>query len=85
MISRLAVGGKGNLLKIDATKFVPTQNFVFVLSNLLFIWMLLAGWMICLHLAILNLTSRYSTDVVNHVKLFFTNVVRFGSFESLHS
>ena len=75
-ISRLAVGGKGNLLM---------QQSLYVLKILsLFIDMDVVGWMICLHLAILKFTSCYSTDVVKPVKLF-TNVIRFGSFEFLHS
>ena len=81
-ISRLAVGVKGNLLKIDATKFVPTQNCLCFIQS--FIDMDVVVGMVCLHLAILEFTSCYSTDVVKPVKLF-TNVIRFGSFEFLHS
>ena len=75
-ISRLAVGGKGNLLM---------QQSLYLLKILsLFIDMDVVGWMICLHLAILEFTSCYSTDVVKPVKLP-TNVIRIWSFEFLHS
>ena len=72
---KLGVGGKGNLLWINAAKFTPTPNYLQIVSNVQ-IDMDATGWMFFLHLVILHFTSHFLDDVVFY-KSFLYNCFLF--------
>ena len=69
---KLGVGGKGNLLRINATKFTPTQNYFHVVSSVQ-IDMGATGWMFVLHLVILHFRSHCLDDVVFYKSLLYNS------------